>query len=67
MRDTTERPEAVAAGTALLVGPDREHILHAVNRLLDDHTAYAHMAAAQSPYGDGKAAQRITRILKTVQ
>ena len=65
-RTSTERPEAVAAGTALLVGPDREHILYEVNRLLDDPTTCSRMAAAQSPYGDGKAAQRITRILKMV-
>lgn len=65
-RTSTERPEAVAAGTALLVGPDREHILYEVNRLLDDPTTCSRMAAAQSPYGDGKAAQRIIRILKMV-
>lgn len=65
-RTATERPEAVAAGTALLVGPNRENIQGAVNRLLDDPAAYARMASAQSPYGDGKAAQHITRILKTV-
>ncbi len=65
MRTATERPEIVATGTALLIGPDKKHILLEINRLLDDHTAYARMAEAQSPYGDGKAAQRITRILKT--
>lgn len=65
MRDTTERPEAVASGTALLVGPDREHILHEVNRLLDEHTAYVHMTTIRSPYGDGKASRRIIKILRS--
>lgn len=67
MRDATERPEAVQAGTALLVGTDQERIVSEVCRLLDDAAACRAMAEARNPYGDGRAARRITRILKTVQ
>lgn len=67
MRDTTERPEALAAGTALLVGTVRERIVNEVCRLLDDPGAYLRMAEAHNPYGDGTASRRITTILKTVQ
>lgn len=59
MRDTTERPEGVAAGTARLVGPRVESIVQHTNRLLEDPEAYLAMANAVSPYGDGRAAQRI--------
>ncbi|WP_175691534.1 non-hydrolyzing UDP-N-acetylglucosamine 2-epimerase [Burkholderia anthina] len=62
-RETTERPEAVTAGTVRLVGTDRATIVMEVNRLLDDSAAYASMARASNPYGDGKAAQRICDIL----
>jgi UDP-N-acetylglucosamine 2-epimerase (non-hydrolysing) len=58
MRDTTERPEAVSAGTVRLVGTHTDPIVHAVLRLLDDPAAYASMAAAVNPYGDGAAAGR---------
>ena len=58
MRDVTERPEAVAAGTARLVGTSKRAIVAEVSRLLDDITAYAAMAAAMNPYGDGQAAHR---------
>lgn len=67
MRDTTERPEALEAGTALLVGTDRERIVREVCLLLDDPNAYSRMAEAHNPYGDGNAAQYITTILKMVQ
>lgn len=67
MRDTTERPEALAAGTALLVGTDQERIASEVNRLLNDVKAYQTMAEAHNPYGDGSAAQRITSILKSIK
>lgn len=67
MRDTTERPEALQAGTAILVGTDKERIVREVNHLLDDPQRYQAMAEAHNPYGDGTAAQRITNILKTVQ
>ena len=63
MRDTTERPEAIGAGTAKLVGTDRERIVQEVSRLLDDKEAYQVMAEASNPYGDGTAARRIVEIL----
>lgn len=63
MRDTTERPEAVEAGTVKLVGTDRATIVREANRLLDDVAAYDAMARAHNPYGDGKAAARIRDIL----
>lgn len=59
MRDTTERPEALTAGTVKLVGTNREKIVTEVSRLLDDATHYASMSEAQNPYGDGKACGRI--------
>jgi UDP-N-acetylglucosamine 2-epimerase (non-hydrolysing) len=64
-RDTTERPEAVDAGTVLLVGTDDEAIVAHANRLLDDAAAYDAMARAINPYGDGHAAARITDIITT--
>jgi UDP-N-acetylglucosamine 2-epimerase (non-hydrolysing) len=63
MRDTTERPEGVEAGTAKLVGASKGSIISEVNRLLDDKHAYASMAQAHNPYGDGTAAKRIAEIL----
>ncbi len=63
MRETTERPEGVRAGTALLVGADRNRIVRETCRLLDDHTAYAAMSRAHNPYGDGRAAERIAKIV----
>lgn len=64
MRDTTERPEAVDAGTVKLVGTDRSAIVREANTLLDDPDTYAAMARAHNPYGDGLAADRIRQILK---
>ena len=64
MRNTTERPEALAAGTARLVGTDRERIAREVARLLDDQSVYQAMSKAHNPYGDGSAAQRIATFLK---
>jgi UDP-N-acetylglucosamine 2-epimerase (non-hydrolysing) len=63
MRDTTERPEAVAAGTARLVGTDRDRIVANVRTLLQDTDAYAAMANAVNPYGDGRAAERSCQAL----
>ena len=63
MRDTTERPEAVTAGTVKLVGTDKHKIVAAVSELLDDPAAYARMAEAHNPYGDGKAVPRILASL----
>lgn len=61
MRDTTERPEAVAAGTVKLVGTDYNKIVSEVSLLLDDKKAYEKMSKAVNPYGDGKACERIVR------
>ena len=63
MRDTTERPEGVAAGTARLVGADASVITAETTRLLDDAEAYQAMARAHNPYGDGTASRRIAEIL----
>lgn len=63
MRDTTERPEGVEAGTAKLVGADAESIVAQATRLLDDRGAYEAMARAHNPYGDGTASDQIARIL----
>lgn len=63
MRDETERPEGLEAGTLELVGPHRAAILNATRRLLSDELAYARMARANSPYGDGRAAGRIVEWL----
>ncbi|MEK7412360.1 MAG: UDP-N-acetylglucosamine 2-epimerase (non-hydrolyzing) [Planctomycetota bacterium] len=63
MRDTTERPEAVEAGTVRLVGTDEERIVSESNRLLDDPAAWQAMTRAHNPYGDGHAAERIIQEL----
>jgi UDP-N-acetylglucosamine 2-epimerase (non-hydrolysing) len=63
LRETTERPEAIEAGTAKLVGTDRAWIVSEASRLLDDAEAHAQMARAVNPYGDGQAAQRIATAL----
>ena len=63
MRDTTERPEALASGTVHLVGTDYNKIMSEVSTLLEDAEAYNRMSKAVNPYGDGKACNRIVRIL----
>jgi UDP-N-acetylglucosamine 2-epimerase (non-hydrolysing) len=63
MRETTERPEGVAAGTARLVGTDADRIVAEASRLLDDEAAYAAMARAHNPFGDGRSAARIVELL----
>lgn len=63
MRETTERPEAVAAGTVKLVGTNQQQICDALSLLLTDSQAYQAMSQAHNPYGDGKACQRIADIL----
>jgi UDP-N-acetylglucosamine 2-epimerase (non-hydrolysing) len=63
MRDTTERPEGVTAGTAKLVGTSKDRILSEIFTLLDDDSAYAAMARAHNPFGDGKTSQRIAGIV----
>ena len=64
MRDTTERPEAVDAGTVKLVGTSAERIVSEVSALLSDSSAYSIMSRAHNPYGDGKACARIAEFLK---
>jgi UDP-N-acetylglucosamine 2-epimerase (non-hydrolysing) len=64
MRDTTERPEGVAAGTAILTGPNAPAIVQHAMRLLTDDAAYRSMAAARNPYGDGYAAERIVERIR---
>ncbi len=66
MRNTTERPEAVEAGTVLLVGADRERIEKEVSRLLDDTSLYQKMSEAINPYGDGLSCERIVNYLTTI-
>lgn len=63
MRNTTERPEAVAAGTVKLVGTDSARIVQAVQAMLDDHALYAQVARSVNPYGDGNASERIVNAL----
>ena len=63
MRDTTERPEGVVAGTAKLIGTDEDRIVSEVFTLLDDKAAYSAMARAHNPFGDGQASNRIARIV----
>ncbi|WP_102796349.1 non-hydrolyzing UDP-N-acetylglucosamine 2-epimerase [Bowmanella denitrificans] len=63
MRDTTERPEAVEAGTVRLVGTDSQVIKLALSELLNDNQAYQQMSRAHNPYGDGKACERILSVL----
>ena len=63
MRETTERPEGIDAGNALLVGVQRERIVDGLRQLLCDPERRAKMAAVNNPYGDGLAAQRIVEIL----
>jgi UDP-N-acetylglucosamine 2-epimerase (non-hydrolysing) len=66
MREVTERPEAVEAGTVRLVGADTVKIVQHVSELLKDETSYASMSKAHNPYGDGLAAERIVATLKTL-
>jgi UDP-N-acetylglucosamine 2-epimerase (non-hydrolysing) len=67
MREVTERPEAVEAGTVKLVGTDTEKIVSEATRLLDDKNAYREMSVAHNPYGDGNASIRILEELRLVQ
>lgn len=64
MRDTTERPEAVTAGTVKLVGTDYDKIIDNITTLLSDQETYIKMSKATNPYGDGKSAERIVNILR---
>jgi UDP-N-acetylglucosamine 2-epimerase (non-hydrolysing) len=67
LRDTTERPEGVDAGTLRLVGTREEDIYREFGRLLDDEHAYETMSGAVNPYGDGTASQQIGRILRSLE
>ena len=66
LRDTTERPEGVTAGTVRLVGTDRDVVRREVERLLTDTDAYTAMARAVNPYGDGRAAARSVEAIRSV-
>jgi UDP-N-acetylglucosamine 2-epimerase len=66
MRETTERPEGVDAGTLKLVGTEARRIVQEATRLLDDPAEYAKMAKASNPYGDGHTAERIVEALLRV-
>jgi len=67
MRDTTERPEALAAGTVKLVGTNREIIIKEAQKLLNDKTEYEKMSKAHNPYGDGKACEKIVEFIKGIK
>jgi len=64
MRDTTERPEAVAMGTVKIVGTDPDAIVSNISTLMTDPASYAQMANAVNPYGDGRASTRIVDIIE---
>ena len=64
MRDTTERPEGITAGTLKLVGTDEQFIYNEFNRLLSDKKEYENMSKASNPYGDGHACERIADIIE---
>jgi UDP-N-acetylglucosamine 2-epimerase (non-hydrolysing) len=66
MRDTTERPEAVEAGTVILVGTDKNKIVRECNSLLNDKVRYEQMSALHNPYGDGKACARIVNYIEEI-
>lgn len=63
MRETTERPEAVEAGTVILVGTDKQKIISETSRLLNDESSYESMSRTHNPYGDGKANERIVKFI----
>jgi UDP-N-acetylglucosamine 2-epimerase (non-hydrolysing) len=67
MRNTTERPEALAAGTARLVGTDCRTIVNETKRLLTDTEAYKNMACAHNPYGDGIACRHIRNVFEKIK
>lgn len=63
VRETTERPEGVEAGTLKLVGTSTENIIRQVSRLLEDEVEYERMSRAENPYGDGHASEKIVRAI----
>ena len=66
MRNTTERPEAVKAGTVEIVGTNYQQIIKGVSSLLEDNKQYQKMSSAHNPYGDGLACKRIVEVLRTI-
>ena len=64
MRDTTERPEAVSAGTVKLVGTNKDKIVSEMSKLLDDSNSYNMMSSASNPYGNGNSSNLIVGVLK---
>ena len=66
MRDTTERPEALEAGTVKLVGTDYDRIVYEVSALLENQEYYERMSKAENPYGDGQACNRILNVLDRI-
>jgi len=66
MRDVTERPEAVEAGTVKLVGASKENIIFNIDLLLNDEALYKKMSQAHNPYGDGKASDRIVEYIRGI-
>ncbi len=66
MRDVNERPEAVDAGTVILVGANREHIVANVSELLENDATYKRMSLSHNPYGDGNACERIINVLRGI-
>ncbi|MNH35285.1 UDP-N-acetylglucosamine 2-epimerase [compost metagenome] len=67
MRDTTERPEAVDAGTVILVGTDTQKIIKEAQDLLNNESRYQQMSELHNPYGDGKACERIVNFIKNLK
>lgn len=66
MRDTTERPEAVTAGTVQLVGANKDNIIKGVQDLIDDKDLYLQMSKAHNPYGEGKAVEEIINFVNNI-
>jgi UDP-N-acetylglucosamine 2-epimerase (non-hydrolysing) len=67
IRDTTERPEAVSAGTVKLVGTDKDKIVFESQKLLDSNSEYQKMSQAHNPYGNGKACEKIVNFIKGIK
>jgi UDP-N-acetylglucosamine 2-epimerase (non-hydrolysing) len=65
LRKTTERPEAVEAGTAKVIGTETQKIINEVTSLLQDENKYCQMVAPRNPFGDGKAAKRIVDVISS--
>ena len=67
MRDTTERPEAIDAGTVILVGTDKKKIIFECNNLLNNEEKYDKRSTLHNPYGDGKACKKIVDFVKSIK